>query len=199
MQSVSSFDFDTVLLSEENAHLLVGFKCGKYGIDKYIQENALSESTSGKGVTYLVIDNEAEIESNKLIAYYTLRATSLLYIKEPDISDKNNIDEVIISGIPSIEIKMFAVSLSFQDVPCLDEFGEEIYVSDHILRSVINRIYEMSVDTLGAEMITLYSVPDANKFYDRNYFQPLYEYRSLDDEYTKDCLPMYMRLFNYNN
>jgi len=107
----------------------------------------------------------------------------------------NNIDEVIISGIPSIEIKMFAVSLSFQDVPCLDEFGEEIYVSDHILRSVINRIYEMSINILGAEMITLYSVPDANNFYEKNSFRPLGDYRSLDDEYTEDCTPMYLRLF----
>lgn len=195
MQLVSSFDFDTVLLSEENAHLLSRFSCGKYEIDRYIHESALDDLKSGKGVTYLVIDNEAELDTNKVIAYYTLKATSLLYIKEPDISDKKDIDEVRISGISSVEIKMFAVNLSFQDIPCLDESGEKIYVSDHILRSVINRIYEMSIHILGAEIITLSSLPDAIDFYNRNFFRRLDEYRSLDDEYTEDCIPMYLRLF----
>ncbi|MCO5388125.1 hypothetical protein [Desulfosporosinus sp.] len=104
MTSVSDFNFDTIVLTEETAHWINDFYCGYISLDKYVKQNALKESTLGKGVNYLVVDNE----TNKLVAYYTLRSNSLLYFEDEDISTKKNINEVVIYGIPCIEVKMFA-------------------------------------------------------------------------------------------
>lgn len=191
---MSDFPFETKILDDKNLDLLENFTCGHDELDRYVKEDAFKDNSIGKGVTYLVVDKR----NAKLVAYYTLSSTSLLFFDDKDISNKKSIDEVVIRGIPSIEIKMFAVRKSFQDVFYKDEENQQILVSDVILGAVIGDIYNIVTSTLGARMIVLNSVPDAVKFYERNCFLPLGEYISLYDEYSKDCVPMYMMLFDYD-
>ncbi|HPD00572.1 MAG TPA: hypothetical protein PLA01_04390 [Acetivibrio sp.] len=184
--------FTISLLSSEYLSLLSNFRCGNEEIDRYIKEDALNDKESGKGVTYLVLNNE----KNKLIAYYTLAATSVIYSETKDITAKRNIEEVKIRGFPAIEIKMFAVSKSYQNYTYYSkEFGPKI-LSDMILGAVIGDIYNYATERLGIRMIILYSTEEGFKFYKRNNFEELESYIPLYSEYTKDCIPMYLRLFD---
>ena len=148
LPTIYNFNFNTVFLSNETVHLLDDFKCGAGEIDRYVKEDALNDCMSGKGVTYLVIDNSSE----RLVAYYTLSATSLIYVEDYDITDKSNFNDIKIRGIPSIEIKMFAVNNSYQDILLHHEEHGEKLISDVILGSVIGGIYDIAIKILGAEM-----------------------------------------------
>ena len=184
LQVIYSFNYDVILLNNESVYLLTDFCCGDNEIDRYVKEDALSDSECGKGVTYLVINKS----NGRLIAYYTLSSTSILYFDEVNINGN-------IRGIPSIEIKMFAVSTIYQDLLYHDdEFGDNL-ISSIVLGSVIGDIYNISMNILGVKMIVLHSVPDAIDFYSRNFFKPMGEYKSLQDDYSKGCTPMYMPLF----
>lgn len=90
---------------------------------------------------------------------------------------------------------MFAVNKSYQDCTYhSEEFGDRLY-SDIILGMVIGDIYSYSTGVLGAQIILLYSTNEAVKFYIRNGFSDLGKYTALYSEYTEDCTPMYLRLF----
>ncbi len=64
--SAHNFDFDTVLLDQETVSLLNDFSCGHQEIDRYVKEDAVSDSRLGKGVTYLVLNTA----NNNLVGYY---------------------------------------------------------------------------------------------------------------------------------
>jgi hypothetical protein len=188
---MSEFPFEIDLLSKENVNLLDNFCCGNAEIDRYVKEDALTSKDSGKGVTYVVIKKS----NNDLVGYYTLCSSTLVYFDDNDLTGKKSAVELVIRGIPAIEIKMFAVNRKFQDVAY--KIGEvEELISEIILGAVIGSIYDIAINILGARMIVLYSTPEATKFYNRNGFLPLEEYSSLFDEYIEDCTPMYMTLFN---
>lgn len=189
--SVFDLRLDTVTLSDENSHWLHNFKCGHSELERYVTESALEDNCVGKGVTYLVID----LKEKKLVAYYTLATTVLLYIEEHNILNKDNLDEIRVGGIPSIEIRMFAVSTTYQDYICSNAEGKSIVLSDFILGSLIGELYNVALGTVGFETILLHSTPEAVPFYERNSFVHLDKYRSLYDEYLEGCKPMYLELF----
>lgn len=185
---MNNLPYKISLLGENHLGLIEKFSCGHCEIDRYIKEDAFKDQFSGKGVTYLAL-TEAEDE---LIAYYTLAATTLIYAVS---EDEGKLKKPKISGFPAIEIKMFAVSKSYQDYPYYSEEFKGTYYSDIILGGVIGDIYKYSLTVLGIQMIVLNSTVDAVKFYRRNSFQDLGEYITLYSDYTRDCTPMYLRLF----
>lgn len=184
----SSFNKQTVRLSGQTVHLLDNFDCGHDEINRYVKEDALNNMTNGNGVTYLVIDSG----ENKLIAYYTLAATSILNYQK-DVSGKDDINEVKIYGYSAIEIKMFAVSKVYQDFWTNDG----IVLSDIILGELIGDIYTMSYSLLGIKVIFLNAINEDNviNFYERNTFEKLSEYMPLYNEYNEGCVPMYLPLY----
>ena len=184
---MSDFPFESQLLNEDNVHLLENFSCGRFEIDRYIKEDAFRDNQVGNGVTYLILDRR----NGKLVAYYTITSTSLLYFDNEDISNKQTIEELVIRGISSVELKMFAMSKVYQDV----SYDDKYLVSDIVLGAVIGDIYHIATSILGAKKIILNSTPEAVKFYKRNNFLLLDEYIALYDEYTEDCIPMYITLF----
>jgi hypothetical protein len=185
----SNFPFKISLLSEQYLNLIEKFSSGHNEIDRYVKEDALTDQFSGKGVTYLVL---TEVE-DRLVAYYTLAATTLIYSINREYNNESK--QIKIGGFPAIEIKMFAVCKAYQDyVYYSEDFKGEIF-SDIILGGVIGDIYRYSCEILGIQMIVLHSTDNAVKFYQRNNFKDLGEYMSLYSDYTKDCTPMYLRLF----
>jgi len=190
--SILDLQLETILLSENSSHWLSNFRCGHPEMERYIMESALEDNNTGKGVTYLVID----LKENKLVAYYTLATTVLLYFEEQNILNKDNLDEIRVRGIPSIEIKMFAVSTTYQNYICNDSEGKSIVLSDFILGSLIGDLYNVALRTVGFEAILLHSTPEAVPFYERNSFIHLDKYHSLYDEYVEGCKPMYLELFS---
>lgn len=183
----SKLPFTISLLNENYLYLLDNFKCGNDEIDRYIKEDAYNNQFIGEGVTFLVL-NENE---DKLIAYYTLTSTSLIYSTITDNKDY----EPRISGIPAIEIKIFAVNKAYQNIiHHSDKFGDKV-LSDIILGSLIADVYKYSCEILGIQIIMLYSTDEGINFYTRNSFEKLDDYIPLYDKYTEDCTPMYLRLF----
>ena len=80
--------------------------------DTYISgKEAESDAKTGAGVTHLIWD-ELTKTTKELVAYFTITATVIPYDdgidKNPRICD--------LPSIPSLEIKMFAVSEKYQDV-----------------------------------------------------------------------------------
>lgn len=184
--------FTISLLSENFSSLLSDFRCGNKEIDRYIKEDALNDMRLGKGVTYLVLNEKKDM----LIAYYTLASTSIIYSDTKDIAEKNSIDEVKLRGIPAIEIKMFAVSKAYQGYVYYDEVFSGKVLSDMILGSLIGDIYNYSINILGIQMIVLHSTTEGYGFYKRHGFEELKNYIPLYSEYTENCIPMYLRLFD---
>jgi len=169
---IYEFECKAILLNSESVYLLNDFHCGDDEIDRYVKEDALEDSECGNGVTYLVVNKR----NNCLIAYYTLASTSLLYFEEKQTSQTDTDDNVTVRGMSSVEIKMFAVNTTYQDLLYYDDVSEDNFlISCIILGSIIAGIYTISMETLGVKMIVLHSVPDAYNFYLRNGFMPLGE------------------------
>lgn len=174
LRKIDQPNFKFSRLSRDNQDYLNGFCCGSGEIDRYVQEDALSDCCNGNGVTYLVIDSNRK----QLIAYYTLATTALRS-----------------TGYSSAEIKMFAVGREYQDTYFeIDETKR--LVSDTVLRIVINDLIELSQNVIGFKYIVLHSVPNAVKFYKRNEFHEMKKkYMMFDTDYTEGCIPMYMKLY----
>jgi len=95
---ITDYEFDTILLKDADISLFENFKCKHEEIERYIKEDALNDNSAGKGVTSLIVDKK----SGRLVAYYTLVSSALLYFKDEEVLNKTDIDDVKISGISSI-------------------------------------------------------------------------------------------------
>lgn len=191
-------------LKTEYLGLLEDFHCGYPNIEIFLKEKAFDYQRSGKGVTYLVL-NEQEDE---ILAYYTLASAALLSYENQDIKDIKNINDLKIEEISAIEIKMFAVKITHQDYAYDPETNtgrklrstqlreNEKLFSNLLLGKIIGDIYTLSLEQLGIEVITLHSVPEATDFYGREYFEKAEEYLSIQDEYIEGCTHMYMNLYD---
>lgn len=107
-----------------------------------------------------------------------------------------------ICGISALEIKMFAVSEKYQDI-FYEYEGEELPISAWIMRSIIDAANSMLNDTLGFKALFLHSLPNAEKFYRANGFnpmeinmQPLY---CVDSEYRAMYLTLKEVHMNYDD
>jgi hypothetical protein len=168
---------ETDLFSSKYNCLLDSFDCGNQEINKFLRK-AEGVCNDGYGVTRIVID----VNENKIIGFYTLACSSLLYGSNEQIS-----------GLPAVEIKMFAVDKNYQDLPYFEDDG--IVLSDYILDKVIKDIYELSSSTIGAAFIVLHAVPESVEFYKRSRFEELEEFmKPMHDNYTEGCIPMYLKL-----
>lgn len=165
------------LFSSKFTHLLDFFDCGNDTINNYLKK-AEAICNEGQGVTRVVID----AGQNKIIGFYTLACSSLLY----GFNDE-------IRGLPAVEIRMFAVDRNYQDLPYTED--DNIVVSDFILDNVIKDINDMSTETIGAAFIVLYAVPSSVEFYKRSGFKELKDFmKPMRDSFTEGCIPMYFKL-----
>ncbi len=125
------------------------------------------------------------------MAYFTLAATAIPYtdrmrLEPEEAAEKGQEFDEKHCGIPALEIKMFAVDRTYQDL--FYEFdGEKMPVAAWILRSIISLAHNMMKEIIGFKALFLHAVPTAIDFYKRNgfhnaeqYMEPLY---SVDDEF----------------
>jgi hypothetical protein len=173
-------NYEVVLYKQCYNELFKDFNCGNEELNKHLSK-AEQFCDEGFGVTRLIID----IDKGKLIGYYVLSATSLLY-------DTKDITKV--KGLPAIEINIFAMDLEYQKLPTSENFNDGVF-SDDMFSITINDIYDISYKYIGAKFITLHSVPKAIKFYKRNGFKELEPIMvSMYDRYLDGCVPMYFKL-----
>lgn len=152
------------------------FDCGNEELNKYLYK-ADKDYNDGLGVTKLIIDMDKE----KLIGYYTICTSALLY----------SMDDNKIRSIPSAEIKNFALDIEYHGMNYSDEI-ENYNLSDYLFLEMIENISNLS-EEIGMRFIILNAVPRAINFYKANYFA---EYGTFMipsyDRYTEGCQPMYM-------
>lgn len=166
--------------------VLQKFDCKHPDFNNFLQNDAISDTIEGKGVTYILVDEE-EIKSeiSVIFAFATLRATSLYYEKEEKIYN-----------VPCAEIKYFAISKFFQKVTC-GKNGTEKYYSTVFLEELLSDLYVMSIEVLGFTGIFLRSNECGIKLYRRKKFTDASEYiipYEEDDKFGK-CKPMYLPMF----
>ena len=193
-------------MKSEHQDYLYGFNAGKgfENFNDFISYEAKPYEEEGNGVTYLIfnyiIGEDENILDKQLIAYYTIATTSIPYVDRIRLDDDEarelgkEFDETI-CGIPSLEIKMFAVDCNYQDL-FYEYEGESLPVSAWIIRQIVDRCLNMITNVIGFKAIFLHAIPSAESFYLRNgfnnvekYMEPLY---SVDQEFQA----MYMALRN---
>ena len=123
-----------------------------------------------------VIHYIMDAETDKLIAYFSVLTSALLY------GDPKNLN-----AIPAIELKMFA----------LDKRYQGLNLSSILLDAIIKTIRYYSDQYVGADILILYSVPVDHviELYESKGFQQvegtLTAFRS---DFTVDCVPMFLTL-----
>lgn len=174
------YNFNPIIkrLCSEDDEILRNFNAGKkkFAFNNFIKKEAKNDMTTGDGVTYLVIDEKLD-GSECLVAYYTISTCSINIVDRYDFEDDEIPEEEKrehFSPISSFYINMFAVDVNYQDA-----IYDGQLISALILKYIINELRNMSMDVIGAKMITLCSVPDAIKFYEDNS-----EFEELTSKYT---------------
>ena len=168
--------FDIQLLSDENYRYIEAFNCGKDKINHFFSHRALNDKTS---VTCLFIDTD----SDKLAACLTIVCSAIFIIDESD--DRSS------TLIPAMEILYFAVDVKYQDLQYSRDAKFPV-LSDVIFDVILDKLYTISNNTIGAAKIVLYSVSDAVNFYTRHGFRCFYS-DMLGDQgyYVSNCTPMF--------
>lgn len=139
----------------------------------FLKNEAESCRRERDGVSYLIFDISEDDKGN-LAAFFTISVSAIPFMNrfklEPEEIDETGkkYDETL-CGIPAMQIKMFAVDEKYQKV-LLKNDDFEILVSDLIFQSVLAFLNEMSLETVSFSAIYLHSLPNAEKFYERNGF-----------------------------
>lgn len=195
IKKLNTFNPEIKLYTPECESLTNSFDSGVFAFNTFISDDALPHKNSGDGVTYLVLDNKSNNESN-LVAYYTISASTIHFVDNYDYEDDAIPTEqkrTRYSPISSFMINMFAVNKNYQD--CI--YNDDL-ISNLILMNIISELYNMSTSLIGAKMIVLCSVKEAEHFYLKNNFNKLDSNFTLLDKYIDDTIPMYLPLHNIN-
>ena len=174
-------------------NVLEKFDCGNEDITEYLKKYAKEDSITGKGVTYILTDQERK----DIYAYATIKTHSLYYLDNSDrhhmIGEKEK--EPLLVAIPAVEIKMFAISrkLRGQTAYLLDPKGNNNY-SNIFFRLLLEKLYYMSMDTIGFQMIFLRANTEGEALYRKNRFVDCEEYLDTYDEKAEECRPLAITL-----
>lgn len=160
-------------------HNIENFSCGAFGIDNFLQKEALEENKKGKSITRVIKNIH-----DKIVGYYTINCSAVI--------DKSG---GIIVYHPAIELKMFALHNDIRGEKYPQEGYEDFNYSYVMLWKVIEEITNITETTIGAEYIILYSVPYAFDLYNNNGFSPFTKYMEKnEDDFVGECIPMYLKL-----
>lgn len=183
---------------------------GYENFNDFILEEADEYSDSGNGTTHIVwnvIYDENGIEQTReIVSFYTLAATAIPYedrirLDEDEAKELGEEFDSQICGIPALEIKMFAVDVKYQDL-FYEYQGEDLPISAWIMRSIIDYANDLINNVVGFKAIFLHSLPDAEKFYLANKFNPMkinmQPLHGLDSEYTAMYLTLKEVHMNYD-
>lgn len=176
--STNSRDIKRVQYNDTYSSLLRKYPSANSSMDHYVLNNALDDKTEGKSLTFLFV-NEGE---DYLYGYYSLFSTSIVYSDE---------DSGEFLGIPSIELKLFAINEELSGKQYTVPGYGPINFSEILLGSIIDDIYMYSKELIGIQAIVLRSTPRAVNFYLRNgfsHFNP--EHMLPFDDFSENCIPL---------
>lgn len=185
--------------------------CGYENFNDFIKNEAIQYKEDGNGVTYVVwniLYDELGYEIKRdIVSYYTLAATSIPY-EDKIRKDKEDIEltgeefDIEICGIAAIEIKMFALDEKYQDL-FFKYSDEDLPISAWIMRSIIDYAYSVLNNVLGFKALFLHSLPESEKFYIKNGFNPMeinmQPLHCIDSEYKAMYLALKEVHMNYDD
>jgi len=179
-----------ILLTKEKVSqdVLNRFDCGHPDFNYFLQNDAEECTVNGKGVTYILVDEEEDKEGKQITAVFafcTLKATSLYYENQ----------ENTMFNISCAEIKYFAIAKRFQKLKT-GKGGTEKYYSTVFFEILLADLYQMSTSVIGFTGIFLRANENGEKLYRRKKFIDAKEYiipYEEDDELGK-CTPMYLSI-----
>lgn len=167
--------------------VLQKFDCGHPDFNDFLVNEAIEHSSSGNGVTYILIDElEEKANITAIFAFCTIKATALYY---PKINSYN------LFSVSCAEIKYFAIAKQFQKAKT-GKLGIEKYYSTIFFELLLMDLYELSTKVLGFTIIFLRSNKNGEKLYRRKNFIDVTEFiipYEEDDELGK-CIPMYLAI-----
>lgn len=172
------YSIDIVVLTEHNKHYVEDFYCGNHSIDLYFKKESFSDKTS---VTYMFIDKDED----QLIACITVACSAIFTECE---------EQQFSTLLSAMEVKYLAVNEKYQHIP-YKENTTRPSLSDYMFDYMIDYLWKLSHDTIGAAKIVLYSVPQAVTFYKRHGFKMFGDTMYGDVGYfVEGCEPMYYDL-----
>ena len=206
---IKHFNPDVVVLSDIHQDLQFKAGIGYENFDSFLLKEAREYAENGDGVTYLVFnvlsDEYGSEVYRELVSYYTLSATAIPYIDrirldEEEVNQTGEKYSEEIWGISALEIKMFAVDEKYQDV-FFEYEGEDLPVAAWIIRNIINETSVLMNRVVGFKALFLHAIPEAEKFYQKNGFNPMkinmQPLQSIDSEYTAMYLTLKEVYMNY--
>lgn len=211
-------DFNPDVTSLEIAHQdffdeMQSFNAGtEYkNFNDFILKDADEYRDAGDGTTHIVwnvmYDDNGNEKMREMVSFYTLATTAIPYedrirLDEEESKQLGKEFDSQICGIPALEIKMFAVDEKYQDLFYKYQ-GEDLPISAWIMRSIVAYAHELINDVVGFKAIFLHSLPDAEKFYLANEFNPIkinmQPLHGLDSEYTAMYLTLKEVHMNYDS
>ena len=170
-------DFCIEAVLGDAASILASFSCGNDAIDNYFR-------------------NQIKDDANVCYIYRDKRSQAVVGAAAVCCSGIILENHHAIQLAPAIKIEDFAVSSAYQDTyfPGSDP-GEMFYLSDAFLCELIVNLRSAAEETVGARYIILYSVPDAEHFYERNFFEKFSDVMSPERTwYIEGCIPMLLEI-----
>ena len=174
---------EPILLTQSELESVKGFNCGNSSINEYLKEYAVKDK---EAVTFFIKDEDKN--ENRIAFFYTLNCTGVVINK--NYGYKDEIKDVEIK--PAVEIKMFALDEKYMHTPYFR--GLDTYRIGHqLMYELLERIKnDLTTNTIGADLVVLYSVPEYVSFYEKCDFKVFEEkYMKNSEMYTADCIPMY--------
>jgi GNAT superfamily N-acetyltransferase len=162
-------------INDDTRKLLSSFNCGHEGMNNYLVYLAEKHTQQFDATTTLVIHED----NNDLIGYFTLKNTCMMF--KPN--DKQT------EGKPALEIYRLAIDTRYQSKG----------VGTRILKNIILRTYEYSINFSSAKIIVLQAINNERclNFYNKSCFKELGQYFEMI--YDKECsntIPMMLNVLN---
>lgn len=169
-------------IHEGNKLILSNFHSGNDSIDSYFKGKCEAiTDTSAK--SFVVTNDNTQNGMPSVIGVYSLCCSGY-------VIDSHNYFYIH----PAVEIKYFAINEYYQDIQ-YSENTEEGCLSSNILATIIGRIISFTDSYCGANKVILYSVPEAEFFYQHMGFHLFANYMLKNNErYLEGCIPMYLDL-----
>ena len=170
-----------------------GFDCGNPYMTDYLHQNAKHDSSGGKSVTYVLVDDDRK----RIYAYATIAAHGLYYYDEAKKYHTVPMtgDGKVLLSIPCVEIKMFAISKKLKgQVAYIMDPERKRHYSTLFFNMFLEKLYYMSMRIIGFQWIFLRANGEGETLYRRAGFAEADEYLGSYDAKAEGCVSLMLPL-----
>ena len=185
--------------------IIMRFDCGNDDMSDYLHYQASKDVVSGDGVTYVLVrrdevdkdeDKDESKKINRIYAYATIKAHSLSYYESGEKYHAKEVNEQgqVLSSIPCVEIKMFAIDRALKKQPAYNIDNGKHHYSTLFFMMFLEDLYYMSMNTIGFKVIFLRANDEGEKLYRNVGFIDSSEYLQTYDSKAEGCISLFLTL-----